>query len=79
VELATRKLPDVEALIARGRTMRDWLRIAPGCSCETLDLCGLFEPAGPAVPSGQTLPMVARHDCSAPASGERTPVRAGSN
>jgi DNA-binding transcriptional MerR regulator len=47
-DLARRKLPEVEALIAQAEAMRDWLRTADGCNCETLDVCGLFEEgAGP--------------------------------
>jgi MerR family transcriptional regulator, redox-sensitive transcriptional activator SoxR len=41
--LAERKLPEVEALIARAEAMRDWLVTARGCSCSSLDLCGLFD------------------------------------
>lgn len=41
-ELAARKLPEVEALIARTMTLRDWLLAASDCSCETLDACALF-------------------------------------
>ena len=41
-ELAARKLPEVEALIARTMTLRDWLLDATDCSCETLDACALF-------------------------------------
>ena len=40
--LAARKLPEIEALIERAQTMRDWLRAADHCTCETLDVCGLF-------------------------------------
>ncbi len=43
-ELAARKLPDVEALIARAEEMRSWLLTATDCSCQTLDVCGLFAP-----------------------------------
>jgi MerR family redox-sensitive transcriptional activator SoxR len=43
-ELAERKLPEVEALIARAEAMRAWLLIATDCSCTTLDMCALFEP-----------------------------------
>lgn len=46
--LATRKLPEVHALIARAEAMRDWLTTATGCSCDTLDVCALFD-AGPTV------------------------------
>ncbi len=41
--LADHKLPEVEALIARAQAMRDWLLTARGCTCETLDVCGLFD------------------------------------
>jgi MerR family redox-sensitive transcriptional activator SoxR len=41
-ELATRKLPEVEALIARAEEMRSWLLTATDCSCTSLDVCGLF-------------------------------------
>jgi len=43
--LARRKLPEVEALIRRAEAMRDWLRIAEGCGCESIEECGLFDPA----------------------------------
>ena len=42
-ELASRKLPDVEALIARAQAMRDWLLTATDCSCTTFDVCALFD------------------------------------
>ena len=45
--LAERKLPEVEALIARATDMRTWLTAATDCSCTTLDVCGLFRPDGP--------------------------------
>jgi MerR family transcriptional regulator, redox-sensitive transcriptional activator SoxR len=41
-ELAERKLPDVEALIARAQAMKDWLELATTCDCETVDVCSLF-------------------------------------
>jgi MerR family redox-sensitive transcriptional activator SoxR len=41
--LAERKLPEVEALIARAESMRRWLTTASGCECSTFDVCGLFE------------------------------------
>jgi MerR family transcriptional regulator, redox-sensitive transcriptional activator SoxR len=43
-ELAERKLPEVEALIARAEAMRSWLLVATDCECVTLDACALFEP-----------------------------------
>ena len=41
--LAERKLSDVEALIERATAMRAWLTTATGCTCDTLDVCGLFD------------------------------------
>jgi len=41
--LAERKLPEVEALIARAEAMRAWLELARACGCPTLDVCALFE------------------------------------
>jgi MerR family redox-sensitive transcriptional activator SoxR len=42
-ELAARKLPEIERLIARAQEMRDWMLTASGCSCTTLDVCALFD------------------------------------
>jgi MerR family redox-sensitive transcriptional activator SoxR len=42
-ELAAKKLPEVEALIERAEAMRDWLKTAEGCGCESIDECGLFD------------------------------------
>lgn len=57
--LAQRKLPEVEALIARAEAMRDWLVTARSCNCDTLDACGLFEagaaPQGAPAPGGTPL------------------------
>ena len=41
-DLARRKLPEVEELIARGERVRGWLQTATGCGCDTLDVCALF-------------------------------------
>jgi MerR family transcriptional regulator, redox-sensitive transcriptional activator SoxR len=41
--LATRKLPAIEADIARAQAMRDWLLAATDCKCASLDDCELFE------------------------------------
>jgi MerR family redox-sensitive transcriptional activator SoxR len=49
--LATRKLPEVEALIERAEAMRDWLRTAEGCGCQTVDECGLFDVGSDTAPS----------------------------
>ena len=42
-ELAERKLPDIEALIARAQDMRSWMLAATDCSCASLDVCALFD------------------------------------
>jgi MerR family redox-sensitive transcriptional activator SoxR len=47
-DLAARKLPEVEALIARAQEVRDWMVVASDCSCTSLDVCGLFITPGPA-------------------------------
>ena len=41
-ELARRKLPEVDELIARAERVRRWLETATGCGCDTLDVCALF-------------------------------------
>jgi MerR family redox-sensitive transcriptional activator SoxR len=41
-DLAIRKLPEVDALIAQAQAVRAWLTTATGCNCDTLDVCGLF-------------------------------------
>ena len=43
-ELAERKLPEVEALIARAEAVRRWLQVASDCRCPTFEECALFEP-----------------------------------
>jgi MerR family transcriptional regulator, redox-sensitive transcriptional activator SoxR len=48
-QLAERKLPDVEALIARAEAMKAWLELAADCRCASLDVCDLFaadDPSG---------------------------------
>jgi MerR family redox-sensitive transcriptional activator SoxR len=44
--LAVRKLPEVEALIARAEAMRDWLTVASDCGCDSLEGCALFADGG---------------------------------
>ena len=41
-DLAERKLPEVDALIARAEAMREWLLKARQCHCSSLELCELF-------------------------------------
>ncbi len=40
--LAARKLPEVEATIARAEARRGWLTLASDCGCDSLDRCALF-------------------------------------
>ncbi len=42
--IATRKLPEVDALIERARLVRSWLEAAADCRCPTLTDCPLFDP-----------------------------------
>lgn len=44
-ELAKRKLPEVEELIARAESMKAWLEAASDCGCPSLDVCALFDDA----------------------------------
>jgi MerR family redox-sensitive transcriptional activator SoxR len=54
--LAARKLPEVEQLIRRAEAMREWLTLADGCGCASLDECALFlgEGGGDALAIGGT-------------------------
>ena len=54
-ELATHKLPEVDALIERAQAMRAWLLTATDCSCTSLDVCALFD--RPAAGSGTDQPL----------------------
>lgn len=44
-ELATHKLPEIDALIARAQMMREWLTAASACDCDTFGACALFADA----------------------------------
>ena len=50
--LAARKLPEIDALIERAQTMREWLALATACECETLERCALFAGSGPVAEPG---------------------------
>ena len=45
-QVATRKLPEVRALIERAERVRRWMEAAAGCACPTLDDCQLFDEPG---------------------------------
>jgi MerR family transcriptional regulator, redox-sensitive transcriptional activator SoxR len=42
--IAERKLPELDAMIARATLVRQWLEAAARCECPSLDECCLFEP-----------------------------------
>jgi len=42
-ELAARKVPEIDAHIARAQAMRDWMRAAADCTCSSFDVCTLFD------------------------------------
>jgi MerR family redox-sensitive transcriptional activator SoxR len=50
-ELAERKLPQADALIARAQAMREWLELARSCDCRTVDVCAVFADPALAPPS----------------------------
>jgi len=49
--LAERKVPALDALIARAQAMRAWLQAAQSCDCATVDVCGLFSDTAHALPA----------------------------
>lgn len=53
-ELAERKLPDLEALIARAEAVKAWLQLARSCDCRTVDVCNLFTDPALAPPPSDT-------------------------
>jgi MerR family transcriptional regulator, redox-sensitive transcriptional activator SoxR len=53
-EVASRKLPEITALIERSLLVRDWLECAARCECPDLDQCPLFGDAAP--PPGRPRP-----------------------
>ena len=53
--LAERKLPEIEALIARAETVSRWLEGATQCDCGTVDDCELFHEE--LLPSRESYPL----------------------
>jgi len=51
-DIADRKLPAIEALIARAEAVRRWLELARECTCPTVDVCGLFSDPALIPPKG---------------------------
>jgi MerR family redox-sensitive transcriptional activator SoxR len=57
-DLARRKLPEVDELIARAERVRSWLQTATSCGCNTLDVCALFAQEDGLPPEGLHLVTV---------------------
>jgi MerR family redox-sensitive transcriptional activator SoxR len=53
-ELAERKLPDIDAMIARAEAVKAWLQLARLCDCRTVDVCSLFNDPSLAPPPSET-------------------------
>lgn len=53
-EMATDKLPKVEAAIKDLHSIREWMSAATRCDCEDLDVCALFD-------QQRELPLVSRN------------------
>jgi DNA-binding transcriptional MerR regulator len=51
-ELARRKLPELDGLIARAMEVKGWLEATSGCTCDTFDDCSLFDDGLPDAASG---------------------------
>jgi MerR family redox-sensitive transcriptional activator SoxR len=59
--LAQRKLPELEAVIARATEVKGWLEAASGCTCDTLDECSLFDQGLPGEsPPARRHPLTSR-------------------
>lgn len=65
-EFANRKLPEIEQLIKRALTVRDWLTVASQCDCNDIDVCLLFENLDSET-SHQALPLIPNDSCCTPA------------
>jgi DNA-binding transcriptional MerR regulator len=57
-DLARRKLPAIDELIARAQRVRDGLDTATGCGCQTLDVWALFAEQDRPPPEGLQLVSV---------------------
>jgi MerR family redox-sensitive transcriptional activator SoxR len=51
--IAERKLPEIEATIARAQLVQTWLDAAARCECPSLDDCCLFDQPIEIRPTGQ--------------------------
>jgi MerR family redox-sensitive transcriptional activator SoxR len=58
--LSSRKLDEVQALLARATAMKGWLEVANSCDCETPAECALFPEPDQAIPDGDIALTVVR-------------------
>lgn len=63
-EVADRKLPEIRRLIARAQAVEQWLQVARGCDCRTVEICGLFVDPELAPPAGEGTFAVRRHEAT---------------
>jgi MerR family redox-sensitive transcriptional activator SoxR len=50
-KLAQRKLPEIDEVIQRAIAIKSWLQMTSACECESLEVCGLFDPQAAALTS----------------------------
>ncbi len=67
-ELAERRLPEIDALIARAERVRTWLHAATSCTCQRIDDCALFDDAPLTRPDSGRWRPVSRPGPAAPRS-----------
>jgi MerR family redox-sensitive transcriptional activator SoxR len=59
-DVASRKLPEITALIERTKLVRSWLESAARCECPDLDQCPLFDSPLPDAADRQASSWLAR-------------------
>ena len=64
-EVAERRLPEIDALIARAQRVRTWLQTAAGCHCQRIDDCALFDD-GPLDSASEARSLAVLHVGSGP-------------
>jgi MerR family redox-sensitive transcriptional activator SoxR len=74
-ELAQRKLPDLDALIARAQAMREWMLAAADCTCPSFDVCALFDGPAEATVTAAERPAANRSSFTSAASTATTALR----
>jgi hypothetical protein len=77
--LAERKLPDVDSLIERAQTMKEWLELAADCRCASLDVCDLFAADDPSNADHVAHTAISGTSQTQPLPGSATPTRTNSS